>query len=220
MTRIVALVTAAREAAQRLALNEAISLQTTAVSLIRQLPTTPENRQNLGLLLYNLAGYHQDVQEHETAVSLLEEVVLIDRELGSADLTRDEAVLAQAKRLAQLSPDELAELERASRAFLQMTPEAREQLRQQKVAEGMREVADEFREAALRVRRGEADGAELLARLETAVVRLTYDDALGEARHELAAFLQAVGALLKNEPLRPVPDAYVPDMMAIQAAAD
>jgi tetratricopeptide (TPR) repeat protein len=68
----------------------------------------------LSVLLYNLAGYYGDAGRHADAVRALEEVVALDERTNHADLASDRQVLEAARRMAALSPEERAQLQRVA----------------------------------------------------------------------------------------------------------
>jgi hypothetical protein len=71
---------------------------------VRQLEKDEETLVTLSVLLHNLAGYYQDAERYDDAVTALEEVVAIDERINHPDLAQDQQALAQARRLAEMTP--------------------------------------------------------------------------------------------------------------------
>ena len=78
-------------------------------------------------------------------------------------------------------------------------------------------LADQAREGALAAQRGEVEAGPLAARIEEVAVQVSEGEEPGSPWEELARYLGAVVALLRGEPVPPVPDAYAADLSAIQA---
>ena len=113
----------AREASQRGDVQSTIQYQEQAVKLARGAGEGREVLVSLSVVLYNLAGFYQKAERYDDAVEAMEEVVAIDEQTGHQDLEFDRKTLEAFRRIASL------------------TPEEREQLRQQ--AEEEQESPDE-----------------------------------------------------------------------------
>ncbi len=138
-----------------------------------------------------------------------------------------DALLQDAQRqLAQMPPEERAQAEAATRELAQrlgqMTAEERRQYLAATQAERQRrrikELADQARDGAIAALRGETAREPLLERIEQVVARAAEGEAPGSPWDELARYLRDVAALLRGEPLPPVPERYAAHMAAIQDA--
>ena len=72
-------------------------------------------------------------------------------------------------------------------------------------------LADQAREGALAAQRGEVEAGPLAARIEEVASQVSEGEEPGSPWEELARYLGAVVALLRGEPVPPVPDAYAAD---------
>jgi hypothetical protein len=115
------------------------------------------------------------------------------------------AAQAFARQLAAMSPEERAELEAAARAAA-----SRDQIQS---------LADQARDGAIAALRGEGERGPLAARIEEVAAEAAEGEEAGSPWDELARYLRAVVALLRDEPVPPVPDAYAAHLAAIQQAA-
>jgi DNA repair ATPase RecN len=99
------------------------------------------------------------------------------------------------------------------------TPEERSRLKS--AADALSQIqalADQARDAAIAALRGEFDRHTLLAWLGETAERVAADESPDAPWAQLAAYLQAVAALLRNEPTRTVPAAFAAHLGAIEAA--
>jgi tetratricopeptide (TPR) repeat protein len=209
----------ARQAAQAGRLDEAIELQKTAVTSVRQLEDDEESLVTLSVLLHNLAGYYQDAGQHDAAVTALEEVVAIDERIDHPDLAHDQQALVQARRLAEMTPAELEKLEQQARQaavrLTSMSQSEQEMARANILRTAMRTLALDVRDAAIKVRQtGQSTGA-LAARVEIALAQIREETALGDERQELVDYFQAVVAILRQQAPATIPPAYAADIQAI-----
>ena len=100
----------AREASQRGDVQSAIQYQEQAVSLARGVGEGREVLVALSVMLYNLAGFYQKAERHDDAVKAMEEVVAIDEQTGHQDLESDRKTLETIRRIASLTPEEREQL--------------------------------------------------------------------------------------------------------------
>jgi hypothetical protein len=125
----------------------------------------------------------------------------------------------------QLTPEERAQLEAAAQAFARqleaMSPEERAELEAAARAAASREqiqsLADQARDGAIAALRGDTERDPLVARIEEVAAQAAEGEEPGSPWDELASYLRAVVALLRGEPLTPVPAAYAAHFAAIQA---
>ena len=78
--------------------------------------------------------------------------------------------------------------------------------------------ADQARDAAIAVLRGDGDSASLSAQLDAAAERVIEGEAEGSAWHELADYYRALAAVLRREAVQSVPAAYIEHFVAVQRA--
>lgn len=212
-------VLAARMAAQAGRIQEAIDLQETAVTSLRQMEKSEDTLVTLSVLLHNLAGYYQDAGRFDDAVTALEEVVAIDRQTDHPDLAQDEEALAQARQLATMTPEQLAALElQAKQAAVRLTSMSQgeqEMARSNILRTAMRALAGDVRDAAIAARQnGQATGA-LAARVEIALAQVRDEPALGDERDELVDYFESVVAILRDQSPKTIPPAYAEDIESI-----
>ncbi len=254
----------ARAAAQAGRAPEAVAAQAQAVALLREaLAQAGEPREGLvqlSILLYNLAGYYRRAGRFDDAVTALEEVVALDERTGYEDLDSDREALAQARALADLSPEEraalrqerppasgppdvqaaleaqLAQLSPEERAqfqavaqqfaqqWAQMSDEERAQYQAAAQAAARRQtidaLADQARDAAVAALRGEIERAPLIANIERVAAQAAEGESPGSPWDEVAHYLYAVVALLREQPPLPVPARYAEHFAAIQQSLD
>ncbi|MGC9396833.1 MAG: hypothetical protein ACP5J4_18465, partial [Anaerolineae bacterium] len=254
----------ARASAQAGRAPEAVAAQEQAVALLRDaLAQDGEPREGLvqlSILLYNLAGYYQRAERFDDAVTALEEVVALDERTGHEDLASDRETLAQARALAELSPEEraalaqerpptsapadaqaaieaqLAQLSPEERAQFQavaqqfaqrwaaMSDEERAQYEAAAQASALRQkidsLADQARDGAVAALRGEIERAPLIDNVERVAAQAAEGESPGSPWDELARYLYAVVALLREQPLPPVPARYAEHFAAIQQSCD
>lgn len=216
------MVLAARQAAQAGRIEDAVTLQETAVTHLRRLEADEDTLVTLSVLLHNLAGYYQDAERYGEAATVLEEVVAIDEQVAHPDLEQDRQALAQARRLADMTPEELSQLEQQARqAAVRLTSLSqgeREITRANILHTAMRALAQDVRDAAIAARKnGRATGA-LAARVEIALAQIREDDVLGPERQPLLEYFEAVVALLRDQPAATIPEDYAGDIQAIRDA--
>jgi tetratricopeptide (TPR) repeat protein len=107
-----------------------VILQDLAIDWLTQLEADDEIRQTLAVAYFNQALYLTELQQFDEAVVALEAAVAIDQQLGLPDLAKDEAALAQVKRLRDgLPPHEVTyvepEVDQTGAALaMNLTPEA------------------------------------------------------------------------------------------------
>ncbi len=216
-----------------------LDFQGQAIAHLRRAGQGPETLQTLSVALYNQAGYLAQVERFDQAVAAMEEVVAIDERLGLPDLESDRARLEQMRRrregLPPAPPDpSREEFRQALQAQLEdLPPEAREkaqqflqQLDQMSPSEwaafkqaSARQALDEQAEqiaAAARQAQQQNSIPGLLPQLEQAAAHLAQNETAGSPHSQLAQFIRAVIALLKNEALPPVPPAYAEKFAALQ----
>ena len=222
----------ARAAHQRGQINEAIASQEEAVRLARERGEDRESLVQLSVLLFNLAGYYAKAGRFEDAVAAMEEVVALDERTGHPDLVSDRQVLAEFRRLAALSPEErealMAAAASVSEAGEPVTLEDLPKEVQQQILAAIQQMQElgpqgllvaQVRDAALAVLRGEVPGEVLLAQIEPLAAQIHAEQPPESEWDEAARFLDAVIALLKNQPPPPVPLRYAEDFAAIKSAA-
>ncbi|MGB1253635.1 MAG: tetratricopeptide repeat protein, partial [Candidatus Promineifilaceae bacterium] len=207
-------VQSARAAAKQGAFTAAVTHQQQAVAHART-RATDRNRDalvTLSVLLYNLAGYHQKLNQHAEAVACLEEVVALDKETGHEDLAADQQALAAAQ--AQLA---------ASTAETTNAPdedERAEQAAQARFAAHLASLSEDEQVALLQQVHFEQAEQQLLpqlanvlggnippeqypniaASIDPLIAQIAADDALSAARHDLAALLQCATDYLRGQP--------------------
>ena len=92
-------------------------------------------------------------------------------------------------------------------------------MRQQQTRWYNHTLANQARDAAIAVLRGEWHQDTLLPRLDEIAARAAADEPPPDTPWaQLAAYLQAVAALLRNAPALPVPAAFASHLAAIEAA--
>jgi tetratricopeptide (TPR) repeat protein len=192
----------ARAAAQGGDISVAIEAQERAVAHLRRSATDERDTLvRLSVLLYNLAGYYSQAERWHDAVAAFEEVVRLDEQTGHEDLESDRAALEQARHMAAATPEERAGLAAAADPLVQIHT-----------------LANQARDAAIAVLRGELDRDTLLPSLDETAARAAADESPDTPWAQLAAYLQAVAALLRDEPAPPVPAAFASHLAAIEAA--
>ncbi len=250
-------ITQARTSAQRGDAEAAIKYQEQAVELAREAGLEREALVMLSVVLYNLAGYYSNVERHEDAVKVLEEVVAIDEQTGHQDLESDRQTLEVAKKMASLSPEErqqlvqqaqeeqnalneedgfeaqlqaqLAQLPPEQRAqaevqirkafeeFQRMSPDEQAAVLEQQRRAQIDNAADQVRDAGLAYARKQAPRKDVLDMLENAANQRKANEKPGSPWLEVAALCDALVALIKGEPVPPVPAAYVSHFSAVQS---
>jgi hypothetical protein len=212
-------VLAAQQAAQAGRLAEAIEQQKTAVTAVRQLEKDEETLVMLSILLHNLAGYYQDAERYDEAVTALAEVVAIDERINHPDLAQDQQALAQARRLAEMTPAERNKLEEQARqAAVRLTSMSRseqEMARDNILQTAMRALAQDMRDAAIAARQNGQPTGALAARIEVALAQIREETALGNTRQEMIDYCQAVVAILREQTPATIPPTYADDIQAI-----
>ncbi|MCA9954418.1 MAG: CHAT domain-containing protein [Anaerolineales bacterium] len=108
---------------------------------------------------------------------------------------------AEIARLRQLSPEEQAQY---VEAVLAASAQAQ-----------LDDHANQARDAAIAARRGDIDPAELAQKLAENAQNMAQGQSEASPLAELAQFLTAAAALLRQEPVPPVPDTYLAHMAAI-----
>jgi len=208
----------ARDAAQTGDFQAAIDGQEQAIALARSLQAELNVPAAFSALLYNLANYYGNVGRFDDAVEALEEVVAIDERTAHPDLESDREALERARQMAALTPEEHEQLASLARQMQGMTPQERVALLDSTRRAQIEALADQARDAALAVCRGEAAPEPILDQLENIAGQAVEGEAPESPWQDLAAFLLAVAAYLRDEPLPRVPAAYAGHMQAIQAA--
>jgi len=128
--------------------------------------------------------------------------------------------------LAQVPPEQRAQAEAAVHQFAQrwehMDPREREQQLAAMQAAGQRrqieDLANQARDGAIAALRGETEREPLLERIEQVAAQTAEGEEPGSPWDDLAAYLRAVVALLRGQPVPPVPAAYAAHVAAIQDA--
>ncbi len=232
----------ARAAAERQDFEAAILAQEQAVILMRQQDEGREALVALSVLLYNLAGYYTNVGRHDDAVRALEEVVALDERTEHPDSESDRQALESARRMASLSPEERArlgaaeaqaresarhlaslppeeraKLEAAAREFAALSPDEQAALVARMQRGQIEALAGEIETVALAVESGELPRDKVLSKMEGEAAKAA-GEGPGSPGAELAQFIRAVIAILKEEPVPPVPAAYAGRLATIQAA--
>jgi len=103
------LVVQARTAAERGDLASAITAQEQAVALARQQGESQEALLTLSALLFGLTQFYGASDRFGDAARAMEQVVALDERVGHEDLESDRQVLENVRRLATMSPEELAQ---------------------------------------------------------------------------------------------------------------
>ena len=213
----------ARRAAQSGDLPAAIAAQQEAVALARGAGSERDDLVRLSVLLFNLGGYYSEAGDYAAAVAALQEVVALDERTGHPDLESDRATLEQARQMAALSPEERAALAAAAKQAAEQLAAMSEDERAGVMAAAQRaqieQLATQARDATLAALRGETDRAGLAAQLEHVAGQAADGEAPGSPWLDVAGFIRAAAALLRGEPLPPVPAAYAGQFAALQDAA-
>ena len=81
------------------------------------------------------------------------------------------------------------------------------------------ELADQARDGAIAAQRGQTNRQALIARIEAVANQAAEGEAPGSPWDALATYLRAVVALLRGEPMPPVPEVYAAHVAAIREAA-
>jgi tetratricopeptide (TPR) repeat protein len=181
----------ARAAAERGDLATAVAAQEEAVALARDAGAYP--LVGLSVLLFNLASFYGRAERYEDAVRALEEVVALDKRTGHPALESDRQALEEARRRAELTPEERKALQACAAAMA---------IRDQVIA-ALRQGTD---------RTGLAAGADEAAEQVAAAAEA------GAPERELASYLRAVAAVLRGEPAPEVPPGFAEPLTAIIAA--
>ena len=127
--------------------------------------------------------------------------------LPPEERARVEAAMREmAERLARMSPEERGEFEAAARDAAQRTQ--------------IEQLANQARDAAIAARRGQTPREQLIPQLQEAAARAAEGEAEDSPWAQVAAFLNAVVALLRGEPVPPVPAAYAARMAEIQSTSE
>jgi tetratricopeptide (TPR) repeat protein len=214
----------ARAAAERGHLAAAIAAQEEAIALLRDGGADEELRRGLAVQLYNLAGFYGNAGRHAEVVATLKEVVALAEHYGP-DQLRELApqALAAAQEMAALSPEELAALEQAARQAAEQLAAMDEDERAGLLAAASRaqieQLAAQTRDAGLVALRGEGDRSDLAGQMERVAAQAAGGEEPGSPWMEVALFIRAVVALLRGEPIPPVPVAYAGHFAALQDAA-
>jgi hypothetical protein len=216
----------------------AVLAQAQAISRLRQQGDAPAVLQPLSVALYNQAGYLAQLDRFDEAVAALAEVVAIDEHMGLADLESDRAVLAQMQRrraglppqtppaeagldlagleaqMAKLPPEAQAAARQALAHLAAMSPAERVAALLAMQQANIEQQATAIVEAVRQARQANQVAA-LLPQL-AAAAHLAEGEAPRSAYAGLAQFVEAVIALLRGEPLPPVPPAYAGPLAALQ----
>jgi len=181
-------------------------------------------RGGLAAQLYNLAGYYGNAGDHAAAVAALEEAAALAARYGPDELRAlAPQALEQARRMAALSPEERAALAAAAKQAAEQLASMSEDERAGVMAAAQRaqieQLATQARDATLAALRGETDRAGLAAQLEHVAGQAADGEAPGSPWLDVAGFIRAAAALLRGEPLPPVPAAYAGQFAALQDAA-
>lgn len=131
-----------------------------------------------------------------------------------------------AAQLAQLPPEERAQMEAGMRQFARQWAQMSDEERAQQVAAmqaaGQRQQIDDLarqaRDGAIAALRGETDREPLVAKLEQAAAQAAEGEEPGAPWAELSAYLRALVALLRGDPLPPVPPRFAAHLAAVQDA--
>ena len=194
----------------------------------------PATLARLSILLYNLADYYQQAGRHDDAVAALEEVVALDERTGHPDLEHDQLALEQARQLAAMTPEEQAEVGRLQAELWNhlesLSAEERAEVEaavgelmpaynrpseteeaasyEPSVQESMVLQAQEIAAAARRGELSAEEKATIAEQIDTSAGQMVSAEMAGPGRQDLAAFLRAVAAFLREEELPAVPEAY------------
>ena len=134
------------------------------------------------------------------------------------------ALAAFDEQLAQLPPQERAQVEARLRQFAQeweqMSPEQRAEHLAAAQAGAQRQqiesMAGQARDRAIAALRGETEREPLIERIEQIAAQAAEGEEPGSPWDELAAYLRAVVALLRGQSIPPVPASYAGHVAAIQ----
>jgi hypothetical protein len=214
----------------------AVAFQEPALAALRARGDDKENQQTLSVALYNQAGTLADAGQLDQAVAALEEVVAIDRRFELADLASDTEALERMRRrrdglpaeredegasagipLAALPAEAQAQLQEAARQFAQLSPDEQEAAQMAVRRELLAAAANDVVEAALAAQR-EGRTAELLPKLDEAAAHYADGETADSPYDRLARFIVAVIALLRGEPVPPVPQEYTERLAVLMGA--
>jgi tetratricopeptide (TPR) repeat protein len=123
--------------------------------------------------------------------------------------------------LAQLPPEQRAEAEaqirKAFEEFQRMTPEQQAAVVDQGRRQQIENAAGQVRDAGLAYVRRQAPKRDVLQMLEDASRQMKAGESAGSPWLEVAALCDAIAALIKEEPVPPVPAAYASHFAAVQS---
>jgi len=211
---------------QQLAQPEGIAFTTVQLGQVAQARGDRETalaRYREGLALFERLGMPRETAQVRELIARLERTTADQQPLTEGEM--DAELRAQ---LDALSPEQRAQLEEALRAFARMSPEEQAAAVAQMERAQIQFLADQVRDAAMAVRRGEVPREEVLPQLEQLAARIEREQPPDSPWGELAAFIRAVIVLLRGraprilvpgqreEPLPPVPAAYAGYLAAIQ----
>ena len=211
---------------QQLAQPEGIAFTTVQLGQVAQARGDRETalaRYRAGLALFERLGMPRETAQVREWIARLERTTADQQPLTEGEM--DAELRAQ---LDALSPEQRAQLEEALRAFARLSPEEQAAAVAQMERAQIQFLADQVRDAAIAVRRGEVPREEVLPQLEQLAARIEREQPPDSPWGELAAFIRAVIVLLRGraprilvpgqreEPLPPVPAAYAGYLAAIQ----
>lgn len=222
----------------------AVLAQEQAVALAQQLGNSVGALTDLGILLHNLAGYYQDAGNFDAAVQAMEAVVSIDQELDASELEEDRQSLEQLQQIAampekeradflqaaqqtatqlrQMSDEEKrsfsASVQRANQNLAEMNPAERKMAMLGAAKEAMSQLAQQVRETAVSVQRGQTRKAALFAQLDQLETQIKDNINFGVARYDFIKYLQAVRDLFTGKRPKSVPKPYQAHLKAIRKA--
>ncbi len=126
------------------------------------------------------------------------------------------AFMAQLEgQLAELPPEAREAAQQLLRQLKQMSPVEQEAMLQAMQQQALEQQAEAIVAAARQAHR-QNDTAGLIPQLEQVVANFAQAEAAGSPGHQLAQFSRAVIALLRGQPLPPVPAAYAEKLAALQ----
>lgn len=223
----------------------ALPFQAQAVEALRAHTKTQPDADllaELAVSLFNLALYQAQVEQFTEAVTSLEEVVAIDRQLGLPDLVEDEAALENMKRrrdglpplaaptseplpseaqaalearIANLPPEEQAKIRQNVEQFMALSPAQQEAIVAAEEQSRIDAQADQLLDLAVAARLNR-NLPDMLLMLDQSAADLAANHPPDSAGAKFGIFIRAMAALLRDEAVPAVAPEYRARMAALK----
>ena len=213
----------------------AVAAQEQAVTLARTFGDERQALVQLSVLLYNLAGYCQQIGRFDDAVQALEEVVALDERTDHPDLESDRQT-SPGRNLALRTPEQWLNLSNSCNLFptslKTSTPNSASSWKQwpansqtwsptslphsRRTLGGneIQHLADQTRDAAIQSLQNDGNLYDLAAQMDSVANDAAAGEEPGSPWAEVATFVRATAALLRSEPIppfrRPTPGTWLP----------